>query len=183
MSRMLWIMTWLSVGLALPLTTARTEDAPKIAGPTPFAAEMNKRFTDPNADMRHFLEHFENDSRDIYAKRQDIARAVELRAGDAVADIGAGTGLFSLLFAEQVGPKGTIYAVDIGPAFVNYIAGRAKQNGFGAIIKPVLSTQDSAGLAAGSLNVAFLCDTYHHFEHRKRCSPQSTTHCARGEAW
>ena len=165
MNRVLWTMTWLGVGMALLLTDARAEDGSKIKEPAPYAAEMNKKFTDPNADIQHFLKHFENDSRDIYVKRKEITRALGLRPGDAVADIGAGTGLFSLLFAERVGPKGTVYAVDIGPAFVNYIANRAKQNGYGSLIKPVLNTQDSTGLASGSLDVAFLCDTYHHFEH------------------
>ena len=168
MNRMRWTMSLLGIGMTSLLTTARAGDAPQGEGPAPFAAEMNKKFADPNLDVQHFVTHFENDSREIYVKRQDITRAVGLRPGDAVADIGAGTGLFSLLFAEQVGPKGTVYAVDIGPAFVKYIASRAKQHGYGSTIKPVLNTQDSTGLAHGSLDVAFLCDTYHHFEHPEK---------------
>ena len=161
-------MTSLGIGMTLLLTIARSEDTPKTGGPTTFAAEMNKKFTDPNADIQHFVTHFENDSRDVYVKRQDIARAVGLRPGDAVADIGAGTGLFSLLFAKRVGPKGTVYAVDIGQVFVNYVGNRAKQQGYGAVIKPVLNTQDSTRLASDSLDVAFICDTYHHFEHPEK---------------
>ena len=126
---------------------------------------MNKKFADPNADIQQFVKRFENEARDIYAKRRDITRAVGLRPGDAVADIGAGTGLFTLLFAEQVGPKGTVYAVDIGPAFLNYIAEQAKKHGHEQIIKTVLNSQDSAMLPADSIDVAFICDTYHHFEH------------------
>ena len=168
MYRVRWIMTWLGVGWALPLTTTRAAEAPQSSEPAPFAVAMNKRFTDPHADVQQFVKHFENDSREIYVKRHEITRAVGLRPGNAVADIGAGTGLFSLLFAEQVGPKGTVYAVDIGPAFVDYIGNRAKQQGYGSVIKSVLNTQDSARLAPGSLNVAFLCDTYHHFEHPEK---------------
>ncbi len=168
MDRMRQTMTWLGVGLVLPLVSARAEDPPKVTGPAPFAIEMNKKFTDPNADVQHFVGRFESDSRDIYVKRREIARAVGLRPGDVVADIGAGTGLFSLLFAEQVGPKGAVYAVDIGPAFVKYIGDRAKQQGCEAIVKPVLDTQDSAALASDSIDVAFVCDTYHHFEHPEK---------------
>ena len=119
-------------------------------------------------DIQQFVKRFENEARDIYVKRQDITRAVGLRPGDAVADIGAGTGLFTLLFAEQVGPKGTVYAVDIGPAFLKYIAEQAKKHGHEQVVKTVLNTQDSAELPAGSIDVAFICDTYHHFEHPEK---------------
>ena len=129
---------------------------------------MNKKFADPDADIQQFVKRFENDSRDIYAKRQDITRTVGLRPGDAVADIGAGTGLFTQLFAEQVGPKGTVYAVDIGPAFLKYITGQAKKLGHQHVVKTVLNTQDSTELPAGSIDVAFICDTYHHFDHPEK---------------
>jgi tRNA A58 N-methylase Trm61 len=95
----------------------RAEDVPQGERPASYAAEMNKNFTDPEMDIRQFVKRFENESRDIYVKRHDITRAVGLQPGDSVADIGAGTGLFTFLFAEQVSPKGTVCAVDIGPAF------------------------------------------------------------------
>ena len=160
--------TWLGLCLALTLATAKAETPPPNNGPAPYPASMNKKFTDPNADIQQFVKRFENDSRDIYVKRQDITRAVGLRPGDAVADIGAGTGLFTQLFAEQVGPKGTVYAVDIGPAFVKYIAEQAKQRGHERVVKTVLNTPDSSELPPGSIDVAFLCDTYHHFEHPEK---------------
>lgn len=157
-----------SVHLTLVLSVARAAEPSHNQGPAPYAVEMNKKFTDPHADIRHFVSRFENDSRDIYVKRHDITRAVGLRPGDAVADIGAGTGLFSLLFAAQVGPKGIVYAVDIGPVFVNYIATQAKKHEYDSIIKPVLNTRESTCLAPGSIDVAFVCDTYHHFEHPEK---------------
>jgi ubiquinone/menaquinone biosynthesis C-methylase UbiE len=154
--------------MALTAATIRGEDAPQNQGPAPYPVEMNKKFADPDADIQQFVKRFENEARDVYAKRQDITRAVGLRPGDAVADIGAGTGLFTQLFAEQVGPKGTVYAVDIGPAFVKYIAEQAKKHGREQVIKTVLNTQDSAELPAGSIDVAFICDTYHHFDHPEK---------------
>ena len=173
----------LSIGCLMVLTTA-TEGLPAgppqmtakpkegttkdAHGPAPYAADMNKKFTDPNVDIQQFVKRFENEARDIYAKRRDITRAVGLRPGDAVADIGAGTGLFTQLFAEQVGPKGTVYAVDIGPAFVKYIAEQAKRRRHERVVKTVLNTPDSAELPIGSIDVAFICDTYHHFEHPKK---------------
>jgi ubiquinone/menaquinone biosynthesis C-methylase UbiE len=161
-------MIGLAAGLALMLATASAADPPRNRGPAPYAAEMNKKFTDPNADIQQFVKRFENEARDIYAKRREITRAVGLRPGDAVADIGAGTGLFTFLFAESVATKGTVYAVDIGPAFVKYIAEQAKQRGHERVVKTVLNTPDSTELPAGSIDVAFTCDTYHHFEHPEK---------------
>ena len=129
---------------------------------------MNKKFADPKVDIGQFVERFENEARDVYVKRQSIVRAVGLRPGDAVADIGAGTGLFTQLFAERVGPKGTVYAVDIGPAFLKYIDEQAKKQKHERVIKTVLNTHDSTKLPAGSIDVAFICDTYHHFEHPEK---------------
>jgi len=168
MRRFPQMMAWLGVWPVLVLSTARAEEPPRTQKPAPHAAKMNKKFTDREADIRHFVRQFENEARDVYAKRRQITRAVGLRPGDAVADIGAGTGLFTQLFAAQVGPKGTVYAVDIGPAFVKYIAEQARLQGQEQIVKTVLNTPDSAELPPGSIDVAFICNTYHHFEHPER---------------
>ena len=161
-------LVWICAGLSLIQVIARAEDVPQAKGPAPYAAEMNKKFTAPDANIQEFVKRFENENRDIYSKRKEITRAMGLKVGEPVADIGAGTGLFTFLFAEQVGPKGTVYAVDIGPAFVKYIAGQAKQRELTPVVKTVLNTPDSAELPSGSIDVAFLCDTYHHFEHPEK---------------
>jgi ubiquinone/menaquinone biosynthesis C-methylase UbiE len=168
MRRFPQVATWLAVCLVMLLATARAGEEPRSQRPAPYAAKMNKKFTDPNVEIQQFVRQFENEGRDVYAKRRDITRAVGLRPGDAVADIGAGTGLYTLLFAAQVGPKGTVYAVDIGPAFVKYIAEQAKRHGQERVIKTVLNTPDSAELPRGSIDVAFICNTYHHFEHPEK---------------
>ncbi|MFZ1935570.1 MAG: methyltransferase domain-containing protein [Thermoguttaceae bacterium] len=154
--------------LALTAVSRAAEDAPKVQGPRHYPAEMNKKFSDPKADIGQFVDRFENEARDIYVKRQSIVRTVGLRPGDAVADIGAGTGLFTQLFADQVGPKGAVYAVDIGPAFIKYIDQQAKKLGHEKTVKTVLNTQESTKLPAGSIDVAFICDTYHHFDHPEK---------------
>jgi ubiquinone/menaquinone biosynthesis C-methylase UbiE len=147
---------------------APAQEAPKHGGPASYPAAMNKRFADPNADVRQFVKRFEDDSRDVYVQRKAITRSVGLRPGDAVADIGAGTGLFTMLFAEQVDPRGVVYAVDISPAMLKYIAQEAQKRGQGQIVKTVLNTQDTTELPPASIDVAFICDTYHHFERPER---------------
>ena len=162
------IVPWALACLALGPVAASSQDQPKHQGPARHPAEMNKKFADPKLDVREQVERFESGSRDVYAKRREVVRAVGLRPGEVVADIGAGTGLFTRLFAEQVGPKGTVYAVDIGPAFLKHIAEQAKRLGQDRVVKTVLSTQDSSNLPPHSIDVAFICDTYHHFEHPGR---------------
>ncbi len=129
------------------------------------AAELNKQFQNPNLDISRFVDRFETDSREIFAQRRKIVEAVSLHPGQTVADIGAGTGLFSWMFAEKVGPKGTVYAVEIAPAFLKYLGEQAHKRGLEKVVKPVRSTQDTTNLAPGSIDVAFVCATYHHFEH------------------
>jgi ubiquinone/menaquinone biosynthesis C-methylase UbiE len=82
----------------------------------------------------------------------------------AVADIGAGTGLFTRLFAERVGRDGRVYAVDISPAFLAHIAAESKRLGQPQV-KTIRGNQETTGLPADSIDLAFLCDVYHHLEH------------------
>jgi ubiquinone/menaquinone biosynthesis C-methylase UbiE len=154
-----------SVLLLLMFPKLKAANPPPKKKPLAYPAEMNKKFTNPNMDIQKFVERFENENRDIFVKRREIVRAVGLKPGETVADVGAGTGLFTRLFAEQVGPTGTVYAEDIGPKFIEYIAQQAKLQGREKSVKTVLGTPESAKLPAGSADVVFLCDTYHHFEH------------------
>jgi SAM-dependent methyltransferase len=132
------------------------------------AAELNQQFGDPDLDVEKYIERFESDSREIYTRRREIVEAIGLRPGMVVADIGSGTGLFAWPFAERVGPEGTVYAVEIAPAFLRYIGEQARKRGLEKVVKPVRSTQETTNLAAGSIDVAFVCATYHHFEQPAR---------------
>ena len=92
---------------------------------------------------------------------------VALKPGMAVADVGAGTGLFTRKFAAEVGDKGKVYAVDISPTFLRHIektCSDAKLNN----VWPVLCDQFSTKLPKNSVDLVFICDTYHHFEFPQR---------------
>lgn len=132
------------------------------------ATEMNKQFQKPDLDVNEFIRRFETDSREIYAQRHKIVEAIGLRLGMSVADIGSGTGLFVWPFAEKVGANGKVYAVDLSPVFLKYIYDHAKQWELDKVVQPLQSTQDTTDLAPASIDMAFVCATYHHFEHPKR---------------
>jgi predicted methyltransferase len=142
--------------LALVLTLAPDGGHPAKEGP-------NDKFLRPDLDVPAWVERFEKPGREVYDRRKEIVAAAHVKKGGAVADVGAGTGLYTMLFAEAVGPKGTVYAVEIAPRFLEYLGQRAKKAG-ARNVKVVRGSANSAELAPASVDLVFLCDTYHHFE-------------------
>jgi ubiquinone/menaquinone biosynthesis C-methylase UbiE len=127
--------------------------------------KINEPFKNP--DLKGFIKKFESDEREVYAKRKDIVAALELKPGMAVADVGAGTGLFTRLFADKVGPSGKVYAVDIAAGFLKHIAADAAKRGQKQVVT-VPGSQDSINLQRASVDLVFLCDVYHHLENPER---------------
>jgi len=125
------------------------------------APEINKAFRKP--DIADFQGKFEKEGREAFEHREAIVKACQIREGMQVADVGAGTGLFSRLFAPKVGVKGTVLAVDISEDFLKHIQETAREQNL-ANIQTVLCKQDSVELPDASVDLVFTCDTYHHFE-------------------
>jgi predicted methyltransferase len=122
---------------------------------------INKPFAEP--DVKAFIERFEKESREIFAQRKEIVAACKLQPGMAVADVGAGTGLFTRLFAAEVGPQGRVYAVDIARNFIEHIEKTANEAGL-QNVTGIVCTPTSSQLPPSSIDLAFICDTYHHLE-------------------
>jgi ubiquinone/menaquinone biosynthesis C-methylase UbiE len=113
-----------------------------------------------------FLDTMEVGSRELYAARDQVLAAAKIPVGARIADIGAGTGLYSLMFANAVGPKGIVYAVDIEPRFLRLIAQRAGDLDAGNVVA-VLGRDKDITLPPNSVDVVFIADTYHYFVDRK----------------
>ncbi|QDV33143.1 class I SAM-dependent methyltransferase [Tautonia plasticadhaerens] len=143
---------------ALAMAVLPGARAQEIPGATP---ELNRSFQEP--DVGQYVERFESESREVFTRRREVVAALGLRPGMDVADIGAGTGLYAIPIAEAVGPEGAVFAVDIAPNFLRHIAERSSKAGL-LNVCTVLGTQDSPQLPPGSVDLAFICDTYHHFE-------------------
>ncbi len=124
-------------------------------------AGINANFEDP--DVEEYIARFEGDGRAIYSKRRELLATLDLKPGAAVADIGAGTGFFSMMMSEAVGESGTVYAVDIAQNFLDHIVEAAKEKGL-KNVRPIVCDQKSTKLDPNSIDAAFICDTYHHFE-------------------
>lgn len=117
-----------------------------------------------DAEFQSWVSVFERPGREVYDKRHTIVRALALKPGMAVADIGAGTGFYTHLFAKIVGNLGKVYAVDISKNFIENILRAAKNQGLNNI-EGIVNNPKSINLAPDSIDLAFICDTYHHFEY------------------
>jgi SAM-dependent methyltransferase len=96
------------------------------------------------------------------ADRLQINRVMDILGiapGKSVADIGAGSGFFSVLAARRVGDKGTVYAVDINPEAIQYIDARLKKEDLHNV-KTILGKEDDPLLPA-PVDAVLLLKTYH----------------------
>lgn len=115
-------------------------------------------------DAEKWVREFEDPQRDEWQKPVEVVRALGLKPGDRVADIGAGSGYFSRRFSRQV-EQGIVYAVDIEPNMLRYIGSRSEKDRQTNIV-PVLGQPGNPMLAPRSVEVVFICDTIHHVDER-----------------
>ena len=87
------------IGLMACCAMALAEEASVAPG-------ANRYYLDPDMDVAVWVQRFEGESREVFAERAKIVTALEISAGMAVADVGAGTGLFVPLLAHAVGRGG-----------------------------------------------------------------------------
>ncbi|MFW2439613.1 MAG: class I SAM-dependent methyltransferase [Arenicellales bacterium] len=123
---------------------------------------INQYYQD--AKYQQWLSTFERPGREVFDRRQAVVQALGLKPDMDIADIGAGTGFYSLLFAEQVGTSGNVFAVDVTDDFLQNIKRRASEKNLKNIYT-VLSKQKDTRLDPDSIDMAFVCNTYHHFEY------------------
>ena len=122
---------------------------------------INDPFKSPN--VKEFVERFEKEGREVYDHRVEIINAAGFKSGMTVADVGAGTGLFTRLIAKQIGEKGSVIAVDIAKEFVDHVVASSREIGLNNVTGKVC-LPDFVDLPEESVDAVFICDTYHHFE-------------------
>ncbi len=122
---------------------------------------INKSFE--NVKPVDFVERFEKEGREIFDLRNQIVSACDITPGMTIADIGAGTGLFTRLLASATGEKGKVYAVDIAEEFVAHIEQTCRDLKL-KNVQGVVCMQDNVMLPPQSIDLAFVSATYHHFE-------------------
>jgi SAM-dependent methyltransferase len=106
------------------------------------------------------LSIFDSPGRDERLQINRVMDILGVSPGKAVADIGAGSGWFTVRAAKRVGPGGLAYAVDINPESIRYIGKRAQKEQL-QNVKTILSKTDDPLLPAGSVDAVLLLKTYH----------------------
>ena len=120
---------------------------------------MEHRFDDP----QRYAKSFDDPARDDWQLPARVIEALALSPTASVADIGAGTGYFSVRIARAI-PRGTVYASDVEPSMVDYIRKRAVGDGLTNIV-PVLAGAETPKLPR-PVDMVLIVDTYHHLPNR-----------------
>ena len=108
---------------------------------------------------------FDDPKRDAWQKPLEVIKALALAPGSEVADIGAGTGYFSVRLAKLL-PNSHVYAADVEQSMVRYLIERSARESLPNMI-PVLARNDTPGLPS-KVDLVLMVDTYHHIEGRER---------------
>ena len=128
---------------------AQTPIPPSHPTSTPYAGDLSI-FEEPGRDQRLQIDR--------------VMDLLHLKPGSTVADIGAGSGWFSVRAARRVGPKGRVIAEDINPKAIAYIQQRTQREHLANIVT-VLGTPDDPKLTPGSLDAALMLKVYHEIAH------------------
>ena len=183
------LMPFLILGMlniALPISAeeptvplqASQKESPKKAETVSSATSryVRKKIHDPNGigkfymgrEIAHVMGYLgaswlERGSREEEERLSLLVKALELKSGMAVADIGAGSGVITALMAPKVLPKGQIFAVDVQKQMLTLLKRKMKKLGINNVV-PVLGTAKSTTLKRNSIDVALFVDVYHELE-------------------
>ncbi|MEX0619208.1 MAG: methyltransferase domain-containing protein [Pseudohongiellaceae bacterium] len=106
------------------------------------APGINDGYRNEGTPIEVWVDRFEVEGREVFDLRNEIVTVLNMAPGSAVADVGAGTGLFTPLLADAVGTSGKIYAVDIIPAFIEHIDEKIQEHEL-TQVETVLGTETS----------------------------------------
>ena len=103
--------------------------------------------------------------RDRWQRPDRIMDALGVADASRVADVGAGSGWFTIRLARRIGPQGIVYAVDVQQEMLNAISRRVRREGL-SNVRPVLGRPADPRLPEGGLDVVLIVDAYHEIDDR-----------------
>ncbi len=117
------------------------------------------------ADVAKWSSVFDDPKRAEWQKPAEMVAALNLKRGQTVADLGAGTGYFLRHLCNAIGDHGTVFAVDVEASLVAHLRTRADQEELEQVV-PVLASFDRPRLPPGRTDLVLIVDTFHHLDHR-----------------
>ena len=133
------------------------------AGPVPVQqGHQHERM--PN--VMEYLDRLDRPERDQDQKPAQVVDALELKPGMHVADLGAGSGYFTRRFVEAVGETGKVYVIDVEPKALKYVEESLIRMHRRFEAEFILARPDNPKIPLESVDLIFVCDTYHHLEDR-----------------
>lgn len=155
----LWLLlVFITLFFSSPQVSIESAEMPVEPTPTPTVSDKTTRKTsDPYTGD---LSIFEDAARDKNLQIERVMDILKIAEGKAVADIGAGSGWFTVRAAKRVGKAGTVFAVEINQEYIDHINQRAADEGF-INIKTVLGKPDDPLLKTASVDAVFILKTYH----------------------
>src|SRR4030095_15634269 len=146
------------VGFILLPLVAHTQDAVQRD-----QRQMHGLHNDPKA----YIGALEDPKRDAYQKPQEVLTALDIKPGEIIADIGAGSGYFTFRLARHVSERGTVYAVDVNPDMMLDI-NRAIRDIKVTNVFSILAGPDDPLLPVTSVDRFFFSDSWHHIENQTK---------------
>ena len=133
------------------------------AGPVP-AQQGHQHERMPN--VMEYLDRLDRPERDHDQKPAQVVDALELKPGMHVADLGAGSGYFTRRFVEAVGETGKVYVIDVEAEALKYVEESLIRMHRRFEAEFILAKPNNPKIPAESVDLIFICDTYHHLEDR-----------------
>jgi predicted methyltransferase len=155
------MMNFRNIVLAFCLVAGFGSGVSRAWAQVPATAHEQRKTSDP---YKGDLSIFETPGRDERLQINRVMDMLGITNAKSVADIGAGSGWFTVRAAKRVGGLGLVYAVDINPEATQYIEQRARKEKL-PNIKAVLSKPDDPMLPTGSVDAVLLLKTYHEVSH------------------
>lgn len=115
-----------------------------------------------HGDPAAYIAALDDPARDAYQKPHEVMDALGVKAGEIVADVGAGSGYFTLRLAHHVGPQGRVYAVDVSPDMIRHLNRRVRDAGL-LNVSTILAPPDDPLLPEPVDRFLFV-DVWHHIE-------------------
>jgi ubiquinone/menaquinone biosynthesis C-methylase UbiE len=140
------------------------------ATPAVFAQDPHPRSPDQMHALHHdpkaYIAMLEDPARDAYQKPREVIAALDLKEGEVIADIGSGSGYFTLRVAAQVGDRGRVYGVDVDPDMVRHLNRRVRDAG-ARNVHVLLAPRDDP-LLPEPVDRFLIVDTWHHIDDQAR---------------